>query len=124
MNQILALKLRESVIKPLEDLVAWDRYGISGTDDNGFIFGWIKRDDGFYDFVVVRFCIVWSFGNNKFLCSYNTSSKKYSKEIAKRLGDSLQDYIECKSVRELEPETNLVRWQKTSVDPLFNIGDV
>jgi hypothetical protein len=106
--------LRTFVIKPLEGFVEWDRYGVRDEGDDGFIFGWIRRDDGFRDFVVVRFWINWDHGDAKFFCSYDTSSKRYSKEIGITLGGNLAGYAQCRSVREIEPETNLVRWQRES----------
>lgn len=111
MNQILLSKLRSTVIPILQDIVEWDRYGIREEDDSGFIFGWIKREDKFYDFVVVRFWLDWN-QRGRFFCSYDTSSKKYSKEIGIRLGSNLEGYVECKSARDIVSEENLVKWQR------------
>ena len=109
-NRILIINLRTKIIAPLNDLVEWDRYGIRNEDDSGFIYGWIKRDDGFYDFVIIRFWLDWGKGG-QFQCNYDTSSKKHSKEIAQRLGSSLEYYLECQPASDF-PEANLVRWQR------------
>jgi hypothetical protein len=105
-NRILLLKLRKEVILPLNEIVGWDRYSI--RDNGGFIFGWIKRDDGFYDFVVVNFQLYI----DTLIVGYNTSSKKYSKEIGERLSKGANlDYIECIPASDF-PEAQLVSWQK------------
>ncbi len=121
-NQLLYVNLVKRVILPLNDLVEWDRYGL--RDDGGFAFGWIKRDDGFYDFVSVTFQLT----GNAFAISYTTSSKKHSKEIAGRFnlgGTAVYDYLECKPASDI-PEANLVKWQKGEkfVLCLFLIGIV
>lgn len=106
MNQLLLQTLRTRIIKPLNDIVQWDRYGVR-DDDSGFIFGWIEREDGFYDFVVFDFKLV----AEGLIIGYNTSSKKYSKEIGEKVTSSDGGYIECRSAAEL-PDANLVKWQK------------
>jgi len=110
-NQFLLMGLVKNIVQPLNDIVEWDRYGFRHEDDSGFIFGWIKRDDNFYDFLVVRFWLDWNRGGPQFFCSYDTSSKKYSKEIGVRLGSNLEGYVECKSAKDI-PSANLVSWQK------------
>jgi hypothetical protein len=121
MNQLLLLKLRTNIIDPLAGLVEWDRYGIKEDDDSGFIFGWIRRDDKFYDFVLVRFWVDWNQVGQLF-CSYDTSSKKYSKEIGLRLGSNLPNYTECRSAREIVQEQNLIKWQKLAESPHLQTG--
>ena len=108
-NRILTLKLREYIIAPLNSLVEWDRYGLR-EDDSGFIYGWIKRDDGFYDFVSIRFWIDWR-NEMKFTATYLTSSSKHSKEIGHRLGSNLESYLDCQPASDFS-EANLVKWQK------------
>lgn len=101
-------KVKSWIIKPLNDIVKWDRYGIRGGED-GYIFGWIERDDGFYDFAVINFKLI----GDSFALSYNTSSKKYSIEIGRRLKCTDETYVECKSARDIIPEgASLVRWQQ------------
>jgi hypothetical protein len=104
------IRLRLDVIAPLNDLVQWDRYGIR-DNDSGFIYGWIPRDDSFYDFVIITFALE---GANLVL-NYNTSSSKISKEIGLRLGltdkEMKERYVPCLSASDI-PEANLVRWQK------------
>jgi hypothetical protein len=109
-NRLLLIGLRSRIIAPLNYLVKWDRYAIRNENDSGFIFGWIKRDDNFYDFVIVRFWLDWGKGM-QFLCNYDTSSAKYSKEIGLKLGSSLEDYIECQPASDF-PDANLAEWQK------------
>ena len=109
MNQLLLQALKEKVIEPLNGLVEWDRYG-AREDNSGFIFGWIKRDDGFYDFVVIDFKLVLE----GLIVAYNTSSKKYSKEIGLRLSNDDGRYIECRSASELLG-ARLVKWQNETV---------
>ncbi|MGA3021092.1 MAG: hypothetical protein ABSD68_04045 [Candidatus Micrarchaeales archaeon] len=111
-NRLLVIRLRDRIVMPLNDLIEWDRYGIRNDDDSGFIFGWIKRDDNYYDFVCFNFALV----NNEFVFNYNSSSEKYSKEIAEKLskktGCSFRNaYLECKSASDI-PEAKLIRWQK------------
>lgn len=92
------------------DIMEWDRYSIRG--EGGFIFGWIKRDDGFYDFVVVNFQL----SADTLIVGYNTSSKKYSKEIGEILSKGVNlDYIECISASDF-PEARLVSWQKKAAE--------
>ena len=113
------LKMKIWIIEPLEGIVKWDRYGVR-EDGNGFIFGWISREDSFYDFVVVNFRLIGS----SLAVSYNTSSKKYSKEIGQRLKCPDETYLECKPVTEIvSEESSLIRWQKehSQVDPQRNI---
>ncbi len=108
MNQLILTRLRSGVIEPLKDIVKWDRYAIREEQGGGFIFGWIERDDGFYDFIVVNFQL----SGGTLLLGYNTSSKKYSKEIIKRLGGKDDNYLECRSAGEIVmDETKLIRWQ-------------
>ncbi len=109
MNQLILIRLRSGVVEPLKDIVKWDRYGIREAEGAGFLFGWIARDDGFYDFVVVNFQLD---GANLHL-GYNTSSARYSAEILKRLGGVESNYLPCRSAKEIiTDETQLVRWQK------------
>lgn len=118
------LHLRKDVILPLNDLVEWDRYGIRNEDDSGFIFGWIKREDSFYDFVIVHFKLDWSGGSGVFCCNYDTSSKKYSKEIGMRLGGDLGGYLECKPASDI-PDARLISWQKVgeTLKSAYHEGD-
>lgn len=107
-NQYLLMNLINKVVVPLNDIVEWDRYAL--RDYDGFIFGWIKRNDNFYDFVAVNF----EMRNNQFFMNYNTSSKKYSKEIAQKLSKEnlvIEDHLDCKPASDI-PKANLVSWQK------------
>jgi len=112
-NQILLMSVTRHVVDPLKDIVKWDRYGFREYD--GFIFGWINRDDGQLDFVVVRFWIDWRSGGT-FHSTYDTSSKKYSREIGKRLGSPVSIYSECRSASEILPDEYLIKWQKVVQD--------
>lgn len=109
MKQTIINGLRKNVIEPLGDLVKWDRYAIKDDIGGGFLFGWIKRDDGKYDFVVINF----QMNNGVLMLGYNTSSKKYSQEILKRLKGNLKSYAECRSAGEIIlDEGSLIDWQK------------
>jgi len=107
MDQLLLARLKSNVIEPLKDIVKWDRYAIRENEAGGFIFGWIKRDDGFFDFVVINF----QMNAGHLLFGYNTSSKKYSREIIKRLGGSDENYLECRPAKEILPDDTLIEWQ-------------
>lgn len=107
-NQLLLINLINKVIMPLNDIVEWDRYAL--RDYDGFIFGWIKREDNFYDFVSINF----ELKNNQFLMNYNTSSKKYSKVIANKLSNNsivIEDHLDCKPASDI-PQARVVDWQK------------
>lgn len=71
--------------------VTWDRW--YGELDEMAIFGWIARDDGKSDFVLLRFSSgeCWMF---------ETSSARYSAEFAIRLGfcKSAHEHKHCKRV--------------------------
>ena len=114
-NQILLMGVTRHVIEPLKDIVKWDRYGFREYD--GFIFGWIKRDDGQLDFVVVRFWIDWKSGGT-FYTTYDTSSKKYSREIGNRLGSPISTYSECRPASDIVPDEYLIKWQKVANNKL------
>ncbi len=109
-NRLLALRLRLDIIAPLNDIVQWDRYGIR-DNDSGFIYGWIPRDDGFFDFVILTFALE----GTGLSINYNSSSSKMSKEIGLRLGlnekQMSERYVPCLPASDI-PEANLVRWQK------------
>src|SRR5271169_386090 len=97
-NQLLLANVINKIILPLNDIVEWDRYALREYD--GFIFGWIKREDGFYDFVNITFELL----PNGFAKSFNTSSKKYSKEIARRLTEEsivISEHIDCKPASDI-----------------------
>lgn len=115
LNQLILVPLRFRVIDPLRDLVQWDRYGIRQDQSAGFLYGWIKRDDGFLDFVLIQFQLI----GTTLQFSYNTSSKKYSREIARRLSGSEDGYLECRSAQEIIPDQNmLIRWQRLQEEEL------
>lgn len=57
--------------------VEWDR--LSGKYDRFCIFGWIKRDDGKLDFLMLIF-------DDCAPSIFSTPSAKYSAEFSKRLG--------------------------------------
>lgn len=108
-------KVKDRIIAPLSDIVEWDRYRIRDETEGGYIFGWIKRDEGNYDFVVLNFQKV----DDTIIVSYNTSSKKYSKEIGDRLGCKDNTYAECRPAGEIvPPSAKLVRWQKEKIASL------
>ncbi len=69
--------------------VKWDRYTEIEGESN--FFGWIEREDGKSDFLVLSFI-------DSRLWWYMTSSAKFSKEISKRLK---LGHSECKRVEQL-----------------------
>jgi len=107
-NRLLLLNVTKSIVMPLNGLVKWDRYALR-NDRAGFIYGWIKRTDGHYDFVSFNF---WMDGV-EFAFGFTTSSKKYSEELGRRLGQKIDTHVECRSVSDM-PEAELVDWQNTA----------
>lgn len=89
----------ESILNLLPE-VTWDRY--SGEEDSIDVFGWIKRDDGRSDFVVLGI----KHGEAEY---FETSSAKYSKEFATRLEFTHSD---CKRVEDNFPNVKSVKLQK------------
>lgn len=96
--------------------VAWDRCVIH--DEFGFagVYGWITRDDGHLDFVVLSFTwgettglqgetLVW------FSVGFTTSSAKYSPSIHERLGFE-SEHTDCQPVGDVLAGLNVVGWQR------------
>lgn len=74
------------------DFVRWDRYVEAHL--GVMFYGWIPRDDGKNDFVIVVF--------EKEQYWYVTSSKKYTKEICRLIiGDPTDKHDDCKRVEDL-----------------------
>lgn len=70
--------------------VTWDRWSGDTDDPMGIVvFGWLPREDGRADFVLLRINVVgpWMFA---------TSSVKHSAEFAQRLG--FHNHGDCKRV--------------------------
>lgn len=67
--------------------VEWDRKAGEGGDYN--VFGWIQRDDGWKDFLVL---VV----EDNQIVDFCTSSAKYSEDFSKRLNFS---HYECERVK-------------------------
>lgn len=72
--------------------VEWDRW--AGLPNEYNIFGWIQRDDGWKDFLVLEII------DNE-ITDFCTSSAKYSKEFSKRL---LFPHYECNKVNLTQSE--------------------
>lgn len=75
--------------------VMWDR-----MPDDVSIFGWIARDDGYKDFMLIDLNSDWT------LNWYITSSKSFSKVFAERLG---VDHSDCKRVEDIINAPNVIR---------------
>ncbi|MDE2020477.1 MAG: hypothetical protein KGJ13_09100 [Patescibacteria group bacterium] len=78
--------------------VSWDRW--AGEFDLCIIFGWIKRDDGRNDFILLKF----TDGSPDMIA---TSSSKYSKEFSARL--NFEGHENCKRVERTWPETQCIK---------------
>ena len=82
--------------------VAWDRWGgwYEYPGDQGImvasVFGWIARDDGRSDFMVLSG--FWAEGAGLYHLSFNTSSARYSREFSERLG--MDDHRDCRRVED------------------------
>jgi hypothetical protein len=87
MRAILSLHI-SSVLNRFPE-VAWDRW--AGDEDRLVVFGWIDREDGFKDFMTVRF-------DDGDLVTFTTSSARYSKEFSARLGAT--NHVDCKRVED------------------------
>lgn len=76
--------------------VTWDRW--SGGNPNMAVFGWIPREDGKADFVLLHF-------NNEGPTFISTSSAKYSAEFCARLADFGfgDDHHPCERVEDYFP---------------------
>lgn len=75
--------------------VEWDR--MAGADDWtwGGAFGWIKRDDGLHDFLVVN----WNDDGDGGTYWWNTtSSSRYSRDFAERLRGEDHGHRDCQRV--------------------------
>ena len=86
----------ENVLSSLP-FVKWDRYTVG--DWNGepsvSVYGWINREDGYKDFVLV---ILWPTGDGIY---YTTSSDKWTMEIHERLFDeAAEDHNPCHRVED------------------------
>ncbi len=86
----------EDILNKLPE-VRWDRY--AQANNEFIIYGWIKRNDKRFDFVILRFF------NNQ-VDSFITSSAKYSNSIHKRLG-FLIPHEPCKRVEDLFPRNEV-----------------
>jgi hypothetical protein len=83
------------------DFVRWDRF--ITWDENGqvysvHIYGWIDRDDGRADFVLLWFHDSWGWRPED--CSATTSSSAYSERIQELLRGTAEGHIDCQRVDE------------------------
>ena len=92
--------------KTLSDLpfVNWDRFLDLRFEENRVlhVFGWIKREDSYKDFVSLEFDVV-----NQKVFFIATSSKKYSKRIAEILGCS--DHADCQRIEDFFKIENMIK---------------
>jgi len=83
--------------------VRWDRW--SGDSDRCCVFGWVNRDDGKFDFVLITFDLTNEDSNDcaEKIC---TSSAKYSEDFGKRLG--FENHHLCKRVEKDFPNVQSI----------------
>jgi hypothetical protein len=74
--------------------VTWDR--CTGDEINGSVFGWINRDDGRADFVLLQWSPEWF--------RSTTSSAEYSLSISERLFGSTTGHRPCRRVEHVYGE--------------------
>lgn len=90
--------------------VVWDR--ATGDIDGDFsCFGWIARDDYKFDYLDLYFI-------KGEVCSYSTSSAKYSKEFANRLGFAHED---CKRMEHIFKDVKVVMENSEKSDKIISI---
>lgn len=87
-------------LKRFEPIVQWDRW--AGNIIDMVVFGWITRDDGRFDFIVLDL-----FKGE--LQSFRTSSAKYSAHFSKMLGWSHADCNRVEDYPEVFGETHCIR---------------
>ncbi len=80
--------------------VTWDRF--SGDDGNIGVFGWIYRQDGRADYVMVMI-------DNGGPWLFSTSSAKYSATFAARLGMDGDGHTHCRRIEDHFPEVRCIR---------------
>jgi hypothetical protein len=100
--------------------VEWDRWGgwyeyPAGEDEatvyTASPFGWIERDDGRFDFLVIT--VYWTPPLGIYHTSQQTSSARYSEEFAERLGNA-DSHIKC---RRIEDDFGLLVDRKVTLAP-------
>lgn len=85
----------ESILNEFPE-VMWDRF-TGTTDDELVVYGWIKRNDGRSDFLVLYI-------QGMQVVRWVTSSARYSEVFSKRI-----DHNECKRVEKHWPNTNCIK---------------
>lgn len=78
--------------------VKWDRMTVDEVILQ--VYGWLSRDDGRYDFVLLRFDLF-----NETV-SLVTSSAQHSKEFGQRLGQREDSHKPCERVKDHFPNVN------------------
>lgn len=100
------------VLNRLEE-VRWDRYVVDKCELT--VFGWIDREDGRSDFVVVE---LWEPADRKMVAArlVATSSASRSESIDQRLSGDGDGHIPCQRVEHLVGELvpNVVRLEEAS----------
>ena len=85
--------------------VVWDRWGgwyehdVEEGENAIFSaqpFGWIRREDGRFDFFVLT--VFWTAADGIYHVASVTSSARYSEEFSKRLHGDEVEHLECRRV--------------------------
>lgn len=95
--------------------VQWDRW--TGDESTCAVFGWIPRDDGKLDFLIVR---VTPEKNDEYTIWYATSSAQYSEEYSKRLGG--KNHKPCQRVEDCF--TGVKTFRKAGIVSLCSTTDM
>lgn len=101
MNPAEILMIEDDLLKL--DFVQWDRFL---EKDNGIVvYGWIKRPDSHEDYVQLNY----TGSEGEYELEYTTSSKLFSKEIAKRLNIDIEDHTDCQRIESTFKIHNMIR---------------
>lgn len=88
------LASRAEVLNRLPE-VRWDR--CAGTEASLGVYGWIPRDDGRFDFVVVEFQL----HDGRDVCWFTTSSARLSATFAELLHGAAGPHYACRRVNDV-----------------------
>lgn len=87
--------------------VNWDRFVPNEAENKLDLYGWIPRDDGKADFVLLEYK---NTHDNRWTTNFSTSSAKYSAEIHKLLKMRDGSHVDCVRVEDHFPDVkNVIR---------------
>lgn len=97
MDDALKGQIAESLNILGRDIVTWDRCVV---DPGGLtiVYGWIERDDGRADFVVLQ---AWHDEDNKRVETFFTSSALYTRDLARNYRGTDEGHIDCERVEDV-----------------------